>query len=449
MDVKTKDNITLKTYDNGLKLVVETVPNLKSAYCQISIGSGFNQENEDERAIAHFLEHMLAGESSNKHSIDEINQVYAKYGTEIDAYTYNDGTTYDFTCLQEGLESCFEILCESLYDCAFLPEEIQKEKLVIRQELGDVAYGLGPDQQSINILYDGQYHFPYVGHAQDIENVTVQKLKEFYNREYTPNNTIVSIISNRPFEQIEQMFMKHMDGRLPENNTNKTPNMIEMPDHNSVMVIKSSAHQAIVSIAMAVAATDERHKRLARAFTIMGLNGFDGRLYKRLRIDNPLVYGVSASLDKSVNSATIDFECDVSKVPLCLNEVREELNSLAEHGLTEQEMTNIKAKNKLGTIGLLQNVEEKGDLNAIFAKKEQIYDPEQSFEDVSKITNDDIKSFAKELCEANFAVAAEGYKIKHSALHFFDDDFRIANKHLMEEQPKRKFSIFKNQGQER
>ncbi len=120
--------IKTKTYQNGMKLVVETNPNALSSECLFHFNVGALNEREYEQGYAHFLEHMLAGESTRKRNIKEINKVFSLAGSDLDASTFYNSTEYTFVTLNKDFEKCFEAMSESVFECAFNEEEFEREK---------------------------------------------------------------------------------------------------------------------------------------------------------------------------------------------------------------------------------------------------------------------------------------------------------------------------------
>lgn len=185
--------IKTKTYPNGMKLVVETNPDALSSECLFRFDVGALNEREYEQGYAHFLEHMLAGESTNKRNIKEINQVFSLSGSDLDASTGYDRTEYSFVSLNKDFDKCFEAMCEGLFDCAFSEEEFEREKKVILQEHGGEDYFDDLDDNLIAIHFDNQYPRFVEGDKQSIEGANLELLKDFYTREYIPDNLLISV----------------------------------------------------------------------------------------------------------------------------------------------------------------------------------------------------------------------------------------------------------------
>ena len=321
--------IKTKTYPNGMKLVVETNPDALSSECLFRFDVGALNEREYEQGYAHFLEHMLAGESTNKRNIKEINQVFSLSGSDLDASTGYDRTEYSFVSLNKDFDKCFEAMCEGLFDCAFSEEEFEREKKVILQEHGGEDYFDDLDDNLIAIHFDNQYPRFVEGDKQSIEGANLELLKDFYSREYIPSNLLISVYGNKTFEEIEQLveanIFSRVDRDIPTQKVER--NEISRPIKSHFYTMISDDAQTSVSIYFP---TEIKNNPISDIF-VNSLNGYGGVLYEKLRIEEPLVYGVAIDTDPLLNITTLDFQCANQDVSKCLTKVKNIFENIAQN----------------------------------------------------------------------------------------------------------------------
>ena len=311
--------IKTKTYQNGMKLVVETNPNALSSECLFHFNVGALNEREYEQGYAHFLEHMLSGESTNKRSIKEINQVYLLSGSDLDASTGYDVTEYSFVSLSKDFDKCFEALCEGLFDCAFSEEEFEREKKIILQEHGVEDNFDNLIDNMLAIHFNDQYPRFLEGDKQSIKGANLEMLKEFYKREYIPENLVISVYGNKSFEEVDELVEKHIFSKIDH----ETPKQkyerkeISAPIKYNFYVLNNADMQTSVTIFYP---TKIKNNPISDVF-VNSLNGYGGVLYEKLRLEEPLVYNVSIYTEPAWNVAILEFQCSNQEVSKCLTKV--------------------------------------------------------------------------------------------------------------------------------
>ena len=104
----------LLTYENGLRVVVEKVPYLRSTSVGIWVKAGSIYENAENNGISHFTEHMLF-KGTNKLSAFEIAKKFEDKGASVNAFTGRESTCYFFKSVDTQIEDCFSILSEIFF----------------------------------------------------------------------------------------------------------------------------------------------------------------------------------------------------------------------------------------------------------------------------------------------------------------------------------------------
>src|SRR6201993_3662403 len=119
---------------NGIRVVTERMPHVRSVSVGIWIGSGSREEELDDTGISHFIEHMVFKGTTNR-SAEQIARSVDSIGGGLDAFTSKELVSYNVKVLDEHLPEAFDIVTDLVRHPLFDPSDIEKEKGVILEEL--------------------------------------------------------------------------------------------------------------------------------------------------------------------------------------------------------------------------------------------------------------------------------------------------------------------------
>jgi predicted Zn-dependent peptidase len=120
---------------NGITVASEYIAHVESVSVGFWFKTGARNERADEHGIAHLLEHM-AFKGTSRRSAEQIAVEIENVGGEINAATSTESTSYFARVLKDDLPLAVDILCDILTESTFDPEELEREKHVILQEIG-------------------------------------------------------------------------------------------------------------------------------------------------------------------------------------------------------------------------------------------------------------------------------------------------------------------------
>lgn len=226
--------------DNGLFYMIRhnERPNNR-AELRLVVDAGSILEDDDQRGLAHFVEHMAFNGTKHfeKQSlVDYLESVGMRFGPDINAYTSFDETVYMLqlpTDSVDVLETGFQILRDWAGDVTFEPEEIDKERGVIIEEwrLGRGGDARIRDRQLPVILHESRYaeRLP-IGTVEILEEFEHALLTRFYDEWYRPNLMTVIAVGDFDQDEIEKMIRSRFsDLQNPE--TTRPRLLFEVPDH--------------------------------------------------------------------------------------------------------------------------------------------------------------------------------------------------------------------------
>lgn len=187
-------SIRLSTLPNGLRVITESMPGLGSTAIGVWIGAGSRHETAAENGIAHFLEHM-AFKGTGKRTALAIAEAIEDVGGHLNAYTSREATAYYARVLEKDAPLALDIISDILTDPRFAPEEIELERGVILQEIGQSLDT--PDDVIFDWLQEIAYPDqplgrPILGPAERVKAFGEEDLRRFTARHYAPGQMILS-----------------------------------------------------------------------------------------------------------------------------------------------------------------------------------------------------------------------------------------------------------------
>ena len=182
------------TLSNGFQVITENMPGLKSASLGIWISAGGRHERVEQNGIAHFLEHMAFKGTKTKSALD-IAEAIENVGGYINAYTSRETTAYFVRVLNEDVEMAANILADILRNSVFDKREVDVERGVILQEIGQTLDT--PDDIVFDWLQETAYPEQSLGRSilgpsENISRFSRDDLSTFVSEHYSPDRMILS-----------------------------------------------------------------------------------------------------------------------------------------------------------------------------------------------------------------------------------------------------------------
>jgi len=242
MDPKVK----IGKLDNGLTYYIrKNSKPQQRAELYLVLKAGSLQENDDQKGLAHFTEHMAFNGTKSfpkNELIDYLQKAGIRFGADLNAYTGFEETVYQLplpTDDDELFESGFQILSEWARNITFDDEEIDNERGVIvaeeRQRGKNVSERISKQLLPI-LLANSRYkdRLP-IGDLEIIENFDHQTLKDFYNEWYRPDLQAVIAVGDFDVEKVEELIRKHFSG-LPVSNGKPEKSFYSIPSNDEPFV---------------------------------------------------------------------------------------------------------------------------------------------------------------------------------------------------------------------
>src|SRR5512141_3336123 len=123
-------DIEMTTLANGVRVITEPMPHVRSVSVGIWIGTGSRRETPEQNGISHFIEHMLFKGTEHR-SAEDIARSVDSIGGNLDAFTAKELVCFNTKVLDEHLPQAFDVLADLVLNPRFRDEDIEKDKGVI------------------------------------------------------------------------------------------------------------------------------------------------------------------------------------------------------------------------------------------------------------------------------------------------------------------------------
>ena len=283
--------------DNGLTVLVKEMPGNRVATVQIWVKAGSVYENTEEAGITHFIEHMIF-KGTETRGPGELAGAIEGVGGRVNAYTSYENTVYHATLSAVHWEMAFEVLADAVMHSVFDPFELEREKKVVLEELS-MRY----DRPNIRLFHDlmatsytrHPYRLPVIGNEESINNFSYDKLVKYIDKHYYPQNLTVVVVGDVNSQDVIARVNDIM-GSQPRGDSETAPLPAEpVQDEARFFTIKADIMQPQMALAIPISKFDSPDTPVLDVLAQIAGHGETSRLYRTLRDEKQLVYGVNAS----------------------------------------------------------------------------------------------------------------------------------------------------------
>ena len=196
MLAELSENAVSHCFDNGFTLAMERLPYLHSASVGIWIKTGSANEDPAVAGVAHFLEHLLF-KGTDKRTPHEIMEEIEGKGGHLNAFTSRGYTCLYAKVLGKDVGTAIDVLSDLIKNSVFA--DLDKERGVVLEEIAAIEDT--PDE----LIHDlfGEHHWPnhplgrpVIGYSKTVQDLDLDKVRDFYATWYQPQNMVLSIAGN-------------------------------------------------------------------------------------------------------------------------------------------------------------------------------------------------------------------------------------------------------------
>jgi predicted Zn-dependent peptidase len=391
---------------NGVRIVLENIPTVRSVAIGVWIGTGSRNENPQTNGISHFLEHMFF-KGTKTRSAKEIAESFDSIGGQVNAFTSKEYTCYYAKVLDTHAQFALDVLADMFFNSTFVEEELNKERNVVLEEIkmyDDTPDDIVHDLLSRAIYGDHPLGYPILGTEETLNTFTGATLKEYIHNRYTPENVVISIagnISDKFILEVEKYFGSYEGGN------SSTPENIPVFQSNRLSRKKETeqAHLCIGFEGLKIGHED--------VYSLIILNNILGgsmssRLFQDVREQRGLAYSIfsyhSAYQDNGV--VTVYGGTGAKQMDVLFETIQATLEKLKQDGITEKELNNSKEQLKgslmLGLESTNSRMSRNGK-NELLLKRHRSLD--EIIEQIDQVTKQSVDGMATSVFTDKYSVS--------------------------------------------
>lgn len=212
--------------DNGLTLIVKEDHRAPVVVSQVWYKVGSSYEHSGITGLSHVLEHMMF-KGTRKHGPNAASRIISANGGRENAFTGRDYTTYYQQLEKSRLPVSFELESDRMRNLLLKQEEFVKEVQVVMEErrlrTDDDPESLTYEHFAATAFHNGPYQNPVIGWMDDLENMTLDDLKQWYKTWYAPNNATVVVVGDVQPEAVLALAKKYFGPLKPSKLTPPKP----------------------------------------------------------------------------------------------------------------------------------------------------------------------------------------------------------------------------------
>ena len=402
-------NVRLDKLANGVRVVSENMPGLQSASIGVWVTAGGRHERLEQNGIAHFLEHM-AFKGTKRRSALQIAETIEDVGGYINAYTSREVTAYYARVLGDDVPLALDVIADIVLNPVFDPREIEVERGVILQEIGQAADT--PDDIIFDWLQEDSYRDQPLGRtilgpSERVSSFSRDDLAAFVAEHYGPEQMIISAAGAVDHDALLRIAEDLFGDLAPRPLADVTPALFTGGETRRVKDLE----QAHFALAFESPGYRDDMIYAAQIYSSALGGGMSSRLFQEIREKRGLCYTIFAQTGAyaDTGSTTIYAGTSGDQVGDLARITIDEMKRAAED-MTEAEISRARAQMKAG---MLMGLESPSNRAERLARVVQIWNRvpplEETVARIDAVTAEQVREFAETMAaKAPAALALYG-----------------------------------------
>lgn len=410
-----KKLVSVYTCQNGVRIVTEEIPHVRSISVGIWVGAGSRFELPEENGITHFIEHMLF-KGTKTRTARQIAEEFDRIGGEINAFTSKENTCYYAKVLDHHGELAISILADMFFDSEFSGAELKKERQVVLEEI--LMSEDAPDDDVHEQLWRVMYPtdalgLPILGTSETLATFTADTIRQYMEKHYYPENIVISVAGNVTKElllHIEKLFGRY--GR----SKNAVETTLTYPTFHSGRFVKErdveQSHLAISYPAIGV-----KHPDLNSFIALNNIIGgnMSSKLFQEVREERGLAYTIFSyqSCYADVGAFSIYGGTNNQQLPIMHETIKDTLQQVRKIGITDSELFNAKEQLKgsfvLGLESTNSRMSRNGRNELIHGRHKTI---DETIADIDHVSMEKVDGLIESIFRVEPAVSIIGQGVK-------------------------------------
>jgi predicted Zn-dependent peptidase len=396
---KRETEINKTVLPNGVKIITQKMPHIRSVSMGVWVNVGARDESDEQSGLCHFIEHMIF-KGTARRSAYQIAKEFDAIGGQTNAFTAMEHTCYYAKVLDSHLETMVEILMDIFLKSVFDPDEVERERPVIFQEIGMVE---DSPEEYIHLLAGHNFWGDHplgrsiLGTRENILAFDYRTIQAFFQRFYHPERIVIAVCGNVDHNRIVEMVGPTFGSITSRQSVPERCGPELKPCMRTYHRTLEQVHICISTLGLSV--TDPRRFAFSLLNTLLGGN-MSSRLFQEIREQRGLAYSVYSFISSHADTGQFGVYTGVhpDNVQQTIELIVQGMNRICRIPTTSAELRDAKEYTK----GNLILAAESTDNQMVRLAQNEIhfndYIPLESvIERIEAVTPDEIQSLAQTL----------------------------------------------------
>ncbi|NLA88197.1 MAG: insulinase family protein [Clostridiales bacterium] len=379
---------------NGVRILHEYIPHVRSVSFGIWVGTGSRYENAAMSGASHFIEHMLF-KGTKTHTAAELAAILDGIGGQVNAFTTKECTCFHGRVLDTHLSHLTEVLCDMFFNSKFDEDDVKNERGVILEEIdmyADTPEDLAVERLSSSVFKGYSLARSILGKKSTLNKMTGESLRQYKANHYQPDAIVIAVSGSFQADDITRL--KDRFSALPKSGTVK----FQKAEYTSSFTVKrKSLEQNHLNIAFpGICVTDQNRFALQLLSEVLG-GGMSSRLFQTVREKRGLCYSIysygSSYIDTGLFAVYTALGRDTEREAISV--ITEEIKRFREDGVTPDEL--LRAREQLKA-NVLMGLESTGTRMNRLGRNELYFSyvptPDETIANYDSVTAEDIQKLA-------------------------------------------------------
>ena len=401
--------------DNGVRVVMERMPSLKSVAMSVWEHVGTRDEGPRQKGLAHFLEHMMF-KGTRRRSATRVSREIDGLGGEMNAFTTHETTTLYIKVLDQHVGQAIDLLADVFHHSRFDRKEIEREKQVVLEEIRTVRDDPEDFVQELHAKQALRGHplgRSILGDPATMKRIQRRDVLQYLAQQYRPEKTVIAVAGNFQVKEVEALVNAAF-GKWTTFGSEGDGMQRQKPPHvrGGIMVHHKRLEQ--VHLCMGFKGLPVAHPSRYVAYTLNVLlgGGMSSRLFQEIREKRGLAYTIYSQLSSFSDGGvlTVYAASGAKESPSVVDVVCQEIKKLQKRGPVPHELE--RTKNQLKGTLMLGLEGTYGRMNKL-AKDElaqgRYVSLQELVSEIDRVSVRDVQEIARELFDfGSMSVTALG-----------------------------------------
>lgn len=399
---------------NGARVLTYSMPEVRSASMILTYAVGSRSETDDQAGVSHFIEHMLFKGTPSRPTPEQIAEQIEGVGGILNAYTSREQTGYWAKVPSTHFALAFDVISDMLRNSLFVPEELEKERGVIIEEIRaseDDPTDVVSELLNKLVWEEQAVGRPIAGTEQTVGGISRDAMLDYFRRHYTPANLVISVAGNVTHAEVVRRA-KAAFGDLPAGQPDTVPSAEFRQTSPRAGLIRRPDKQANLLLGTPGLSYHDERRYTQRTLDVILGSGMSSRLFIEIRERRGLAYAVGSYFAqfRDVGAGAVYAGVDPGKAEETVRAVVAELRKLRDLDVPAEELARAKEYRK-GRI--LLSLEDSHSVASWLGSNEIVYGevptPEEVTARIDAVTVGDVRALARELFDpARYSLAVVG-----------------------------------------